>query len=103
MRRVAGNKEKLVKHAPYGLTALLLLGAVGFAPRPAQASEIEFYVTVDLGFDRACIRFNGPWSRSSGPVRLAGGRRQLAYSVEINSFSPIGEWEVQSSTAASSI
>ena len=28
-------------------------------------------------------------------MRLAGGRRQLAYSVEINSFSPIGEWEVQ--------
>ena len=54
-----------MKHAPYGLAALSLLGAVGLAPSPAQASEIEFYVTPDLGFDRACIRFNGPWSRSS--------------------------------------
>ena len=50
-----------MKHAPYGLAALSLLGAVGLAPSPAQASEIQFYVTVDLGFDR------GMHPASTGP------------------------------------
>jgi hypothetical protein len=93
MRQRRGEQGgTLVKHAPYGLAALSLLGAVGLAPRPAQA-DIDFKVTT-VDSNVACILIQGPWSRDSGYIRLNNNTTEVVYSAVENLFSPYGDWVI---------
>ncbi|HEX6014473.1 MAG TPA: hypothetical protein VFY87_22290 [Geminicoccaceae bacterium] len=82
-----------MKYARHGPAALLLLGALGLAPKPAQASDLDFKVTTSDSTG-ACILLQGPWFRDSGFVRLTNNTDVVVYSAEINLFSPFGEWVV---------
>jgi hypothetical protein len=87
-----------VRHTYGGLASslLLLLGCLTSAPDRAQAlTHIYFYVTTIASGDDQCIFIDGPWFRTSGPVRLTDNtNRQLVYTAEVNLFSPLGEWTI---------